>query len=94
VPFGIGEHHPLVPARLELGPGRTEGEQARDGTPQVGDLEIEMRMLRRVGPAWRPVSRDALEAEPDRTLARELDVVVVGGGDGPADRRAVEIGLS
>src|SRR5205085_8612151 len=38
----VGEHDPLVAARLELGPGRAALDQLLGGPFDVGDLEVEV----------------------------------------------------
>src|SRR6185312_14245161 len=54
MPGRVGEHHPPV-AGLELGPGRAGGDQFGDRGVDVGNLEVEVGLLGRVGPGRRTV---------------------------------------
>jgi hypothetical protein len=82
VALGVGQHNPGVTPWLKLGPTCTESDHFRGGLLQVGDGEVQVRVLGRVGPAWRRVTLDLLEAELDRAVT-QVDVGDPGCQRGP-----------
>jgi hypothetical protein len=91
VALGVGEHDPGVAAWLEVGPGRSQRDHLLGRALEVGDREVQVGVLGRVGPAGGLVPLHPLEAELDRAVAED-DVGLIGVGDVQAGQLAVEPG--
>jgi hypothetical protein len=93
VPRGVQED-PEGLARLHLVPAGADCDHGGLPGVEVVDLEVEVDLLRVLGPwpARRPVVRDALEGERRAARGRELHPVGVGPLDGGAENRRVEGG--